>query len=327
MLRPLALFLLFCCTLSAQAQETRGAWTADASDIEAGKIHFQLTRRHSNQGQTMPLSSFTGLSQAQVNASQQTPVTFTLQREAGTLSFEGTFKAGFGAGQFVFTPNPAFLDTVRSLGVAVEPKKTRHLGRPSEDRLMQLALQDVSTSFIREMQVEGYRVALDDYLAFRIFRVTPQLVRDLRTLGFDDLSSDQLVQSQIHRVTPDYIRAMRAAGFQNLSMRQLMQSGIHGVDPEYVRQIREAGYGNLGLEQLTQFRIHGVTPEYIRQLREVGYDQIPANKLSQMRIHGVTAQFIRDLEAAGYRDIPVEKLIAMRIHGVTAEFVKRMNSM
>ena len=325
--RAAVLLLLFVAAAPAFAQDIRGAWTADANDTVAGRLHMQLSRRHNNFGQTMEISSFTGLTQAQVNAASQTPVNFSLRREAGNVDFEGTFKGGFGAGQFAFTANPAYVEAIRNLGISVEPKKTRHLGKPIDERLMQFAINDVSTNFIRSMVAEGYRVSLDDYLAFRIFRVSPELVRELRTLGYTDIPADELVESQIHRVTPSFIRAMRSAGFENATLKQLKSAGIHGVTPEFVRELREAGYRDLDLDRYAEFRIHRVTPEYIRALRDAGYADIPARKLIEMKIHRVTPEFIQELKEAGYSNIPVQKLIEMKIHGVDAQFVKKMNGM
>jgi hypothetical protein len=289
--------LLLTVALSAPAAEIRGAWTADASDKDPGKIYFQFNRKHNNNGRTMQLASFTGLSDAQVRSTSQVPVAFSLRGEAGTISLEGTFKDSFGAGQFSFAPNPAFLDTVRAMGVDIEPKKRRSGREQDQDEaLLQYTLSDLSTAFIRSMQAEGYNVSLHEYLSFRIFHVTPELVRELRSLGFHKISADDLVATRIHKVTPAYIREMRAAGF-----------------------------GELSLDELVGTRIHKVTPEFIRELGELGYDKIPANKLVSMRIHRVTPEFIRELKAAGYNGIPVDKLISMRIHGVDAAFAKKMN--
>ena len=310
---------------SAQAEEIRGAWTADAGDAGTGKVHMQLSRRHSNNGQTMNVSSFTGLSESQILSPTQVPVAFSLRREAGTVQFEGSFKGGFGAGQFSFTPNPAYLDTIRSLGVSTESRKGRN--RDVNEQLMHLAIQDVSTDFIRSMQAEGYNVSLGDYTSFRIFNVTPELVRELRSLGYDDIAASDLVGSQIHKVTPQYIREMNAAGFRNLSLKELTSTRIHRVTPEFAREMRDLGYGELGMKDLTSFRIHKVTPEFIRELKDVGYDNVPAKKLVSMRIHRVTPEFIRELKDAGYSNIPVDKLISMRIHGVDAEFARKMNGM
>ena len=328
-IRRLAIaILLLTVAASASAAEIRGAWTADATEKDPGKIHFQLNRKHNNNGRTFQVTSFTGLSDAQVRSASQVPVTFALRAEAGTISFEGTFKDGFGAGQFTFSPNHGFFDAVRSMGISTESKKRRS-GREQDpdEALLQYAISDLSTPFIRSMQAVGYNVSLDQYHAFRIFKVTPDLVRELGSLGYENISADDLVGSQIHKVTPAYIREMRAAGFGGLSLDELVFTRIHKVTPEFAREMSDLGYGGLELEDLTSFRIHRVTAEFIKDMRELGYDKVPADKLVSMRIHRVTPEFIKELREAGYSKIPVDKLISMRIHGVDAAFAKKMNGM
>jgi predicted metallopeptidase len=306
---------------SALAADLRGSWTG--SSEEAGKIYLNLVRKNNNNGHTWKVADFAGLTDAQIQATTQTPVAFTLRREAGTVSFEGTFKEGYGGGQFTFSPNRQYIETLRSLGVTAEDEFRRE--KDIDEHLLALALHDVSTSFIRSMQEIGYVVGLDKYIAFRIFGVSPALVAELRSLGFEKLSADDLISSRIHGVSPHYIREMRAAGYRDLSMDELVSTRIHGVTAEFRKQMAALGYGDLGLDTLTSFRIHGVTAEFIRELRDLGYSNISADDLVSMRIHGVTPGFIRELREAGYSKVPVEKLVSMRIHGIDAKFVRKMN--
>src|SRR5688572_29454757 len=183
--------------------DVRGGWTATRHKGDAGRLQFQLHHGHNNNnGQTMGLAAFTGLTAAQVAATASTPVTFFLRREAGTVTFDGTFRNGSGGGELSFAPNPAYLATLRDLGVPVERAK-RH-GDSADEQLLSLALLDVSTAFIRSMQAAGYRESLDDYLAMRIFDVTPELVEEFRDLGMR-LSADDLVAGRIHGVSPAYV--------------------------------------------------------------------------------------------------------------------------
>ena len=284
----IALFVLLIAASSAAA-EIRGAWTAEVQDDQ--KIQLNLTHRGSHNGHTMAASDFAGLTDAALRATTQTPATFELKREAGRIALEGTFKNGFGAGQFTFNENPNYIATLRNLGVTFE--ESDHDG----DEMLTMTMLDVSTDFIRSLQAEGYRgLSGEKYVAMRIFKVTPELIRELRSLGFDKIDADELVATRIHKVTPDYIRSMRAAGYTNLS-----------------------------LDNLVAFRIHKVTPEFIRQLRDLGYQNVPADDLVAMRIHRVTPEFIKELKNAGYERIPIEKLIEMHIHGIDANFVRKMN--
>ncbi len=303
---------------------TEGAWTASLDEKHPDRIYFNITRgRTHNVGTTMRLTNFAGLTSAQINAATMTPVQFAMRREAGNVAFEGTFRNGKGAGQFTFTPNAGFLDTVRSMGVDLKREKRRHRDWNEDDELFSLAFHDVSTAFIRSMIAEGYRVSLEDYLTMRIFDITPEYIREMRNLGFKDITHDQLVSSRIHKVTPQFVREMRAAGW-DLSLDELQSSAIHGATPAFAQEMRKLGYGNLDHDDLVSFRIHRVTAEFIQELAKLGYTNVPADKLVSMRIHRVTPEFIRELEEAGYVKVPVDKMISMRIHGIDAKLIKKM---
>jgi hypothetical protein len=271
----ITLAILFALAPSAFA-DLHGAWTATQDEKRPGRIQMNLSSgAHQNFGNSMNISEFTGLASAPAGAVQ-----FTLAREAGTVSFEGSFKHGDGAGQWTFAPNRGYIAALRNLGVEFDLD-----GEGEEQNLFTVTMLDVSTAYIRSMQSIGYRESLEKYLTMRIFKVTPELVAELRELGFDRLSSDDLVSTRVHKVTPEFVRYMRAAGYTNLS-----------------------------LEDLLSFRIHKVTPEFINELRDLGYDHLSADDLVSMRIFKVTTEYIRDLKNAGYSGIPVQKLIDMKIH-------------
>lgn len=315
-----AFALLFAAAGTAMA-ELDGAWTASMEDKAPGKIHMNMNRgRHHNFGHTMALADFTGLSEAQIRATSSTPVRFQLVREAGTVSYEGSFREGHGAGQFTFTGNGNYANTLRSMGLKLDLK-----GNQSEEaELFTLAVLDVSTAYIRSMRAEGFDVPLDKYLSMRIFNVTPEYVREMRGLGYRNIDADELITTKIHKVTPDYIRKMRAAGW-DLSLDELTASRIHKATPEFAEEMRKLGYGNLDHDDLIAFRIHRVTPEFIASMRELGYDKLSADDLVAFRIHRVTPEFVRELKAAGYSGIPPQKLISMKIHKIDVKFIEKMN--
>lgn len=304
---------------------TDGAWTASTDEKKPDRFHMNITRgRNHNMGSTMKIADFTGLTRAQMDAAAMTPVSFQMRREAGNAVFEGTFRNGKGAGQFTFTPNPAYLDTIRSMGIDLQREKRRHRDRDwdEEEELFALAIHDVSTAFIKSMIAEGYRVTLEDYLTMRIFDITPEYIREMRSLGFKNITHDELVSSRIHRVTPDYVRQMRAAGW-DLDLDELQSTRIHGATPEFAAEMKKLGY-NLDIDDLVSFRIHRVTPEFIAEMAKLGYKNISADDLVSMRIHRVTPEFIKELEQAGYVKVPIEKMISMRIHNIDAKFIKKM---
>jgi hypothetical protein len=306
-----------------------GAWTGKMLERKPGHLNLNLMRGSSGNnmiGTTYRLEELSGLSSAQVHATSATPVRFELRAEAGALTLDGTFRDGKGAGHYSFAPNTGFFNAVRALGVDTE-LRDNHRGRrenSEEERLFVYALHDVSTAYIRSMQAEGFREPLEKYLEMRIFDITPEYVREMRSLGLGELDSSDLIGSKIHGVTPAYVRRARAAGW-NVPLDKLQASAIHGATPEYAEELAKSGYANLSLDDLIAFRIHGVTPTFISELQELGYRNIRPKKLIEMRIFNVTPRFIRDLRDAGYSNVPVEKMIKMRISGLEPRMLKEMN--
>lgn len=297
-----------------------GAWTATVSERRSDRLEMSLRFGHSeNDGAQYDLAELAGLTGAQLASSTRVPVEFELRREAGTVAFDGTFREGAGAGQFTFTPNHDFPRTLRSLGVDFEPDHG-----DADHELFVLTLFDVSSEFIRSMQAIGYKVDVQKYVEFRIFKVDPDYVRDMNSVGFRNLSADKLVETKIHGATPDYIRERRAKG-DDLSLDDYIQERIFQITPEFADEIARAGYANLDHDKLVQFKIQGVTPEFIQQLRDLGYTHVAADDLVAMRIHGVSPEFIRRVNAAGYKRVPIEKLVQMRIFGIEPEMVKALD--
>ena len=295
-----------------------GSWHARMHNEHSVQLSLSYERNgdHNNEwGHSVELADLTGLTDAQIHSSGNTPVKFTLTRGAGTIALDGIFGDGDGGGRFTFTPNTKYADELRSLGVAASDL--------DEEQLFSLAILDVSTQFIRDMQALGYRGPLDDYKRFRIHGANPQFVRDMQALGYRDLSAEDLIRFRIHGVSADYVRSMNELGYKP-SAEDLIRFRIHGVNPELVKTLSTLGYRNVPSEDLVRFRIHGVSPEFLRDLKELGYTP-SSEDLVRMRIHGVSPEFIRSLKEAGYSGIPVEKLIDMRIHGVDAKYLKAMS--
>jgi hypothetical protein len=125
-------------TAAFAATEGRGR---RRSMTAARPLHINLTEAAPQHGTTMKISAFTGLTHAQIDAATMTPVQFEMRRESRLAVFEGTFRKGKGAGQFTFTPNRAFLDTVRAMGIEINREKRKHRERDEEGQLFALALR------------------------------------------------------------------------------------------------------------------------------------------------------------------------------------------
>lgn len=292
----------------------RGTWSV----VVDGSARTQLTivRDDSNWGQGIKRSDIP-LSDAQINSSTETPVHFAFNRDAGVIDFTGSFQSGQGVGRFVFTPNTSYISTLKSLGVSSDELL-------DDDRLFSLAMHDVSTQFIRDMQDLGYREDLQSYVRFKIHGVTTDYVREMRSLGYDKLTAEDLVRFRIHGVTPQFVRDMKGLGFET-APEDLVRFRIHNVSPEYVKTMRDLGVSGISSESIVRMRIHNVTTDYVRELGDLGYKALAAEDLVRMRIHDVSTEFIRQLSSAGYHGVPVDKLVQMRIRGLDPSMLSRSN--
>src|SRR5204862_5249133 len=125
---------------AALASHIHGAWTANADRERPGRMYLGYTRnRWNHNGDTLNVADLSGLTSAQIDSESSTPVQFQLAREAGTISFEGTFKRGDGTGRESCQPNRAFIDTLRGLGVDFVLRRT-------------VGQDDVGTVFIHTLQ-------------------------------------------------------------------------------------------------------------------------------------------------------------------------------
>ncbi|MGZ3458212.1 MAG: 4-hydroxy-3-methylbut-2-enyl diphosphate reductase, partial [Archangium sp.] len=239
-----AVLLWSLCALAAAPYT--GTWMATAHE---DRLSFNFRVHEQGQmGLTLPRSALQGL-----NTAEGADTKFQLVREAGTVSFEGRFSGGEGAGHYRFEPNAAYLGEMGKLGYT----------QISPEEQLQLALFDVGPARVKALAELGYtKLSHDELLQVALFQVTPEHIRALKAAGYDKLSLEQLVASRIHGVTPEHIHQLAELGFRHLSFDELLATRIHGVTPEYIREIREAGYPNVTIEQLVEMRVHAIDSGY-----------------------------------------------------------------
>lgn len=151
-------------------------------------------------------------------------------------------------------------------------------------------------------------------------------IDELASVGYTNLSVDELIRLKTAGVNADYVRSLRAQGFTSLTTKDLASLSLHGVAPAYIQAIRAAGYNNLSAKELTTFRIHGITPDYIKTLQDAGYSNLLAKQLTEFAIHGITPAFINGIRAAGYNNLSPRELVTLRVHGITPEFIRKARS-
>jgi len=265
------------------AQSTfTGTWTAELRDDQAGeRIQFNIrtdAERGSGNfsGSDYSLADFQGLTREQLSARAETPVSFRLVREAGTVECKGSFRNGRGSGTWVLSPSQGF--------------KSAMSGR-------------------------GYGELTDrEMLTSTLLNLTVGFVDDLKSVGFDRLSFDDTVKALIFKVTPQYVAEMKSLGFENLGLEELVKARIFKVDAEFARQVQEMGFAGQSLEELVKLRIFKVTPDFLEDLKAEGFSQVSIEDAVKLKIFNIDRDFIRRAKVNN-ADVSIEELVQLRIHG------------
>lgn len=279
--------------VSAQTQIT-GEWTAEFGKTRSKKheadepeevakkdgLYLSLKRRTerggmSNSGNTYDISDFQGLSRDQVMGSSN--VNFSLQREAGTFQFQGSFNAGKGSGTFTLTP---------------------------------------SQSFLSAMSSRGYTLGEEKQFAAAMLDVRVKTIDDLKAAGFPDLTIDDVFKATIFKITPEFVSEMTSIGFKGLEMEDLVKARIFKIDAKFAREVKEMGFGeNQPMETLVKMRIFKITPEFLREMRTVGLENLDIEDLVKLKIFKIDTAFIQRARSTSSAKLDVEDLVRMKIHG------------
>jgi hypothetical protein len=325
-----------------------GVWTAEMPNDRLQLTLFQNERLRGTDNDrpphhydnmtsfSLPLAELTGLTREEIAAGAAN-VKFSLNRQAGVVTFDGRFSDGSGAGHFDFRANDAFVRDLGTLGYSgfrddelllfatndLTLEKVRGLQamnyHPTNRELVEVAIFDITPAAVKEFARLGYPdLTLRELVNFRVGRVDAAFIEGMRQAGYTNLSARQLADAAILRVTPAYVRELKAAGIDTSSLRAMTDLKIGHIDAKRIDEYRRAGYANLTARELSEMGIQGVTPAFIEDLRSLGYDKIPVRQLVEMKIFGVTPDYIRKMTSAGYANVPVDKLLKMKMAGLGA---------
>jgi len=263
---------------TAKAADVTGMWVIQDLQI-ANKVQLSLNVVRDGNGtfnssSALDVSQLRGLTLAQMATPIGTMARFELVREAGTFACEGYFKAGNGAGTFLFRPDPGFIQQMRALGFM----------DINENRLFSMAVHDVGPRFAAEIRTTGITVSKADQLvAMRIHGVTVEFIRNLQQAGFRPQEED-LVKMRIHGVTADFANQVQRM-YPSASIEDLVRMRIHGVGLDFAGDVRQM-YATASIEDLVRLRIHGVTTDYIRNMQSRSKN-MTLEQVVRLKIHGI----------------------------------------
>ena len=274
-------------------------------------------------------------------------VTFSVERDAGVLTLDGTFNKKNGKGNFDFDENSNFKNFI---------KNALSVSSVDDTDMFMFFIADIDRSYVKTVIESGYDISVQNLVEFGIFKITEsklaeferiakkfgekrippkkmvemqihgvneQFVSDMLSKGDSDVDYDNLIAAKIHKVDPDLQKALDRYGYENISLEKLTEMEIHNVSPEYVKELSSVGLSNLSASKLIEFKIHGVNVTDIRAFQEMGFDNITPSKLVAAKIHGVTKRYAASITATGAKEIDLDQLVAARIHGVTPEFINK----
>ena len=79
----------------------------------------------------------------------------------------------------------------------------------------------------------------------------------LKSAGFDNLSSQQMLALRVQGITPKYATAIRQQ-FPGITVEDLVKTKIFNIDAAFIAEAKSHGFTGLSLEKLVRLRISGI---------------------------------------------------------------------
>jgi hypothetical protein len=252
-------------------------WTAGSDSVQ---LEIKRTTMTSNWvwSSSQPIADLRGLTLDQLHAAHAA-VSFTMNRDAGTLTFNGDVTLGLGRGEFSFEPNPTFLAKLAALGYQ----------DAAEADLFGLAMRDVSLAYAGEVKLSGLRdVTLKDVIRFLDHGIELDFIRELAALDYTkSLTGDDLVRLRDHGVEGEFIRALKSAGYADMTASDIVKLHDHGVDGPFIAGLSSTAFKALSADEIVRLHDHGVEPEYVARVQSAGYAGLTVDQIIKLHEHGV----------------------------------------
>jgi beta-lactamase regulating signal transducer with metallopeptidase domain len=178
-------------------------------------------------------------------------------------------------------------------------------------------------SYLGELESLGYKdMSADQVIALKIQGVTPQYIRDMRAAGLKPDLND-LIAMKIQGVTPAYVREVHAKGLQP-SSQELVAMRIQGVTPAYIDKFKGKGLNDASIDQLIALRVQNVDPAEAAEYKQLGMGDVSLNNLIALHVQNVKPAYIRAMQAAGFNSSKADDYIAAKAVGITPAFVHQV---
>jgi hypothetical protein len=286
-----------------------GLWSAV---VREDQVYIQFGGRHWSSGATFPLSELGALPTDKQGS-------FTVKRDAGTVTFNGSFEGKRGHGTYSFEEDAAFKGYLAQEGFS----------SISEELMIHLYFTNINKAYFSFMKENGYTgitmSELKDLAQQNMNqRIMTNYLELFRKDNYGKVSLEKIVTLREHGVSTRIITRFRDMGYTDLPLDKAVTLVDHGVDPDFVEDMKKIGQRNITLDEAIELRDHGVSVGFVKELNEMGYTNISLSKAVELVDHGVSTNFISGFRDLGFKDLSLNKAVELVDHGVTVEFVKRM---
>ena len=285
-----------------------GLWSALVRD---DKVYIQFGGHHWSSSATFSL--------VEVGALPTDKGSFTVKRDAGTVTFNGIFEGKRGHGTYSFEEDAGFKSYLQQEGFS----------KISESLMIHLYFTNINRAYFAFMKENGYTgitmTELKDLAEQNMNQhVMTGYLELFRKDNYGNVKLEKIVELREHGVSPNVIVAFHDMGYKDVPLDKAVELVDHDVNPEFVADMKKIGQRNITLDEAIELRDHGVSVEFVKELQDMGYTDVSLQKAVELVDHGVSAGFIKGFRDLGFKEIPLTKAVELVDHGVSVEFVRRM---
>ncbi|MBF4464264.1 M56 family metallopeptidase [Flavobacterium sp. LC2016-12] len=323
--------------------ETEGSWFAT---IKGNSVSIQFKSDENNSNSTFQLDEFNDLPKDKQG-------TFTLTREAGTMTFTGKFEGNNGMGSYKFTANKDYRTAMSKEGIDLEDDedfivffminikqsyvqmlKKNGYSNLDKDQIIPLAALDVNEAYITSIKQVVPDIDLENLVPFKSLNIDKAYIEEIRKSGYKDLSPGNIIALKSQGVDAKYIKDFHSSTNSKKNNKDaedeedkdddVIAFKSLGIDQAFIYSYKKIGYNDLSNDDLMALKSLNVTPEYITSFKKAGYNDIKAEDLFALKSLNVTPELILQYKDLGFNDLNLDDVVGAKAVGATPSFIKSM---
>jgi beta-lactamase regulating signal transducer with metallopeptidase domain len=321
--------------------ETEGSWFAT---IKGNTISIQFkSDDNDNSNSTFQLNEFKDLPRDKQG-------TFTLTREAGTMTFVGKFEGDKGMGTYKFAANKEYRTAMGKAGIDLEDDedfmvffminikqsyvqmlKKNGYNDLDKDQLIPLAALDVNEAYITSIKQVIPDIDLENLVPFKSLDIDKAYIHEISKSGYKDLSPGNIIALKSQGIDAKYIKDFHSSTNSKKNNDDTDDADDDviafkslGIDQAFIDSYKKIGYNDLSNDDLMALKSLNVTPEYITSFKKAGYNDIKAEDLFALKSLNVTPELILQYKDLGFNNLDLNDVVGAKAVGATPSFIKSM---